>query len=357
MSKRRLAASLLVLLFAILPLRLAQAQGGRANAQRGMGSSSLDPDDPFDGPSAAGGGQISGTVRTFDGHGVAGASIEARNLERGSVFLTARSDSKGRFTMRGLQRGSYEVTVTSGLEQASERVTVSSSGDFVVDFRLSQQADAASNSGNSSVSVPQFQVPGKARSLYEKASQLLSHGKTDQSLDKVNAAITAYPRFSEALTLRGMIEERTGKADEALNDYRKAIEFDANYALAYIAQASLLNSTGHFTEAVPILGQVSRLAPNLWQVPFEMSRSCLGRGDLQGAMHNIDHASQLRGGPKNDLPAMHLLRGYVYVGLSNLQKATEEIQTFLAHQPTGPAADTARRVLQEARGSTISASR
>jgi hypothetical protein len=357
MSKRGMAASLLILLFTILPLRLAYAQGGRANAQRGMGSSSLDPDDPFDGPSAAGGGQISGTVRSFDGHGVADATIVASDLGHASVFVTARSDSNGRFTMRGLQRGNYDLNATSGLEQASERVNVSGSGDSTVEFHLSKQADAASNPKSASVSLPQYQVPGKARSLYEKASQLLAHGKTDQSLDKVNAAITAYPRFSEALTLRGIIEERTGKTNEALNDYRNAIEYDANYALAYIVQASLLNSTRHFTEAVPILGQVSRLAPNLWQVPFEMSRSCLGRGDLNGAMSNIDRASQLHGGPQNDLPVMHLLRGYAYAGLSNLEKATEEIHAYLAHQPTGPAADAARRVLEEVRGSTISASR
>ena len=352
MSKHTLATLFLVLFFTILSCLPALAQGGRANGQRGMGNSPLDPGSPFDGPSVAGGGQISGTVRTFDGHGVADATIVARDLERTSVFITTRSDASGRYAMHGVQAGSYDLTVTSGLEQASERVTVSGSGSSIADFRLPDRA-----ASSSSISFLQYKVPGKARSLYEKASQLFLHGKTDQSLEKVNAAITIYPKFSEALTLRGIIEERMGKTTEALNDYRKAVEYDANYALAYIAQGSVLNSTGHFTEAMQILGQASRITPNLWQIPFEMSRSCLGRGDFKGAMSNIERASELHGGPQKDIPAMHLLRGYVYLSLSNLQKATEEIQAFLARQPSGPMADSARRVLEEARGSTVSASR
>lgn len=356
MSKHILAASLLVLLVTILPLRLAQAQGRRTNAQRGMSSSSLDPDAPFDGPSTAGGGQISGTVRTFDGHGVSSANVEARNFEQASIYLTTRSDNAGCFTLHGVKPGNYEVTVTAGLEQARERVNVGSSGNFTVDFHLAKQADAASNP-NSSVSFSQYKVPGKARSLYEKASQLLARGKTDQSLDKANAAIAAYPRFSEALTLRGIIEERAGKPNEALSDYRSAIEYDANYTLAYIAQGSLLNSTGHFAEAEPILVQADRLSPNLWQVSFEMARSSLGRGELKNALSNIDHASELHGGPQKDPAAIHLLRGYVYAALSNPKRAAEEIQAYLAHQPTGPAADAARRALEQVRGSTISANR
>lgn len=355
MSNRILAAFLLVLLIMSLPIPSALAQGRRNRAD-----SITPPDstDPFNGPNGNGFGiaQISGTVRTYDGRSVNDANVVARNVERPSVFTTARTDSSGRYVLRNLQPGNYEVTVSTGLEQASQRVDVGR-GDSDLDFRLSNRTATSNGPGGSTVSLSQISVPPKARSLLEKATQLMVRGKLDQSLEKVNAALTIYPKFAEALTLRGIINERTGKASEALNDYRQAIQHDANYALAYLAQASLLNSMGQFKESGPILERFDQLAPNHWQTAFEMARSCLGRGDLQAAMSNVTRASQLHGGAQKDLPEMHLLRGYILIGLSDLSKAAEEMQAFLAREPNGPAADAARQVLAKMTSSTVAASR
>ena len=41
----------------------------------------------------------------------------------------------------------------------------------------------------------------------------MSHGKIDEARNKVNAALAICPKFPEALTLRGMLEEDAGKSN------------------------------------------------------------------------------------------------------------------------------------------------
>ena len=83
---------------------------------------------------------------------------------------------------------------------------------------------------------------------------------------------------------------------EAIADFQQAIQYDANYAVAYLALASVFNSTGRFDEALPVLGQAERLAPNAWQIYFEFARANIGKGNFAEALHNIDRASELQGG-------------------------------------------------------------
>lgn len=350
MLNRRVAVSILVLHITLLPSSSALAQG-RSNTQHGMpsemqpNSSSLAPDPMNPG---FGSGQIRGTVRTTDGRTLPDAMIEARDYERGTLQMSAHSDATGTFTLSNLPVGKYEITAHSGVDQASERVEVRNIGDTTVELRLSGKASAA-GSNESSISFAQYKVPAKARSLYEKASQLMVRGKTDQALEKANAAIANFPKFSEALTLRGIIQERAGKTEAAISDYRTAIQSDPNYALAYITLASALNSTGHFAESVEYLDHADRIAPNKWQTSYEYARASLGKFDFKAALRSIDRASELRGGPEKESPEMHLVRGYALIGLSNLSKARDEIQAFLTREPNGRNADAAREVLSKIR--------
>jgi tetratricopeptide (TPR) repeat protein len=207
------------------------------------------------------------------------------------------------------------------------------------------------------VSFAQYQVPAKARSLFEKASDLMEKGKTAQALEKVNAALASFPKFAEALTLRGVLEERTNKVEAAIEDYRLAIQADPHYPLAYITMASALNSAGRFDESLPFLTEVERFAPNLWQASYESARCSLGRNDYKGALRSVDRAAELRGNAKGDMPELHLVRGYALIGLSDNSKASTEIQAFLASRPTGRNAEMAKAMLSKLQESTAVGSR
>jgi len=365
MSYRLVAASLSLFLTTLVPFDNAVAQR-RGNPGTGSGPMSSGPSPSTitnDGPLGDTGesfGRITGTVRTMDGNSLANAKIEARDLRRKNTSAISRSDSNGTFALYNILPGDYEITATNGSDEERETVHVRSSSDFVtVDFRLpNRSAPGDQKVGNrSTVSVAQYSVPAKARSLLEKAVQLKTQGKFDESLEKVNAALAISPKFSKALTLRGMLEENAGKKDAAKADYQQAIQNDAAYPVAYLALGSLLNSTGQFQESLPILAQAERLDPRAWQIQFELARANLAKGDFTVALRQIDRASELQGGLQKALPEIHLIRGYTFLGLKDNPKAIEEVNFFLAHKPNGPAADEARHVLAQLQEQSATAAR
>lgn len=356
MLLRWVAAFLSMVLGALLMVAPAIAQSRTDHRQNPPDFSS----GPFDDPSAGGfgSGRITGTVRTLDGHVVSNANIQARGVGRTSAFLSARSDSNGSFALYNISPGTYEVTASAGNDEAHEQVEINSiSSDASIDFRLRNKAEGSVPGSGSTVSISQLSVPTKARALYEKALQSKAHAKPDDALSKVNAALAICPKFPEALTLRGMLEEDAGKRDEAVADFRQAIQHDGNYVRAYLALASLYNSTGRFNESSLILGRAEPLAPNAWQMYFELARANIGKGKYAEALRNIDRSSELQGGPQKEVPELHLIRGYALIGLTEISRATQEFEMFLARQPHGELADSTRKVLDQLHATTLDASK
>ncbi len=361
MSYRLVAASLLLIFTSSFPFTAA-AQN-RSLSREGPPNFSSDPSaDPL--AAGVGFGRITGSVRTFDGHSISNANIELRSIGRAGRFYTARSDSSGSFALYNIPPGDYEVTASTGVDEAHERVQVSSlADDTSVDLRMRNKSAAGPNASEPSagkgptISFSQFRVPAKARSLYENAVRSMKRGKFDDALTKVNAAISIYPQFSEALTLRAALQEDSGKQTEAIADLQLAMQYDPNYALAYLTLASIYNATGHFADALVILAQAEPLAPNAWQTYYELARAQDGTRKFADALRNADRASELQGGPEKELPELHVVRANALIGLGELPRACRELEAFLAHQPSGQLADQARTVLDQLRASSASASR
>jgi len=353
MSYRLAAASFSLLLGTFLIAAPTVAQNRHEPQQNTSGL----PGNPFNdsAPDAFSSGRITGTVRTFDGHAIGNARIEARDVERGTTYFTARSDSSGSFALYNISPGTYDVTVSAGSNETHERVQVESGlANSSVDIRLGNKP-AGPGSGET-VSLAQYSVPSKARALYEKAAQAMQHGKIDDSRSKVNAALAICPKFPEALTLRGMLEADAGKPTEAIADFQQAIQYDNNYAAAYLALASVFNSSRRFDDALLFLGEAERLAASAWLVYFEIARADIGKGKFAEALRNIDRSSDLQGGVQKEVPELHLVRGYALIGLNEMPRAANELQTFLAHEPRGEVADRVRIILDKLRATTITAS-
>ncbi len=349
----RFTAASLLLFFASLFPATAAAQS-RPVSKEGTPEFSSDAS-----ATGVGFGSITGSVRTFDGHGIGNANVEVRSIGRGGRFYTARSDSSGSFALYNIPPGDYEVTASAGVDEAHERVQVSSFADNTsVDLRMRGTNDGkAVAAGGPSVSLSEMRVPAKARSLYEKAARSMSRGKLDDALSKVNAALAIFPEFPEALSLRGALEANAGKQNEAIADLQNALQLDPNYALAFLTLASIYNSSGRFADALIVLGEAERVAPNAWQTYYELARAQTGTGKFADALRNAERASELQGGPQKELPELHLVRANAFIGLGELPRARQELETFLAHQPNGHLADEARAVLDQLRASSVTASR
>jgi hypothetical protein len=333
--------------FIFLPAPSLQAQGRSSPLQRdpyAMNQNSPFPDDPAAEMSP---NRVSGTVHTFNGSAVAGSTVHVRSIDRAGLSLMVTTDPKGNFALN-LPPGNYEILATDGASQSSEQIQVRNSGDPELDIRLPNKASTATGDPRAaSISVAQMNLPAKARAEFEKAQHLMTKGNPQEAMKKANHALEIAPRFAEARTLRGILYARSGQRAQAEADYRQAIKDDSKFAFAYIALGSLLNSTGHFAEAMLVLAEADHLAPNFWQTSFELGRTNLGKRDFHAALAAVDRATELIGGPAKEPAPFHLLRGFALLGLNELARARDEIQSFLARESTGRVADNARKVLQK----------
>lgn len=316
---------------------IAIASAAQINDIRGMNS----PDN----------GSISGSVRTIDNRPVSNARIELRSLDRMATVSGTATNEGGMFHLFNVPLGSYEVVAISGVDEARDRVQVNTIAEAQVSLRMN--APVAEHGSSATVSVAQYKVPEKARKEFAKAQELMNKNKLAESREKVDRALSIYPQFADALTLRGILKLADGKADDGIADLQQAIQIDPSYALAYMAMGAAFNSISKYADAIRTLERGVSLQPNAWQSYFELAKANMGLGDYKTALKFASRASQMT----KEYPPIHLVKAHALLGLREYGNAISELETFLSASPTGPNADNARQTLDKAKAFVANASK
>jgi Tfp pilus assembly protein PilF len=286
-------------------------------------------------------GRVSGSVRSMDDHAVADARVELRSFN-GEIVITGYTDARGTFNIDHVPPGGYEVVAMKGVNQAHERVQVAGM-ETSVDLRLASQ-DTVGN-GGSSVSVAQFKVPEKARKVFEKGNEALQKNKLEDAKKYAEKALEIYPQFAEALTLRGILEINDGATDAGIADFDAAIKADPSYALAYTTMGAALNKSQRYDDATRSLTRAIALQPTAWQAYYELAKAYLGKGDYKTALRNVSKACEI----SQEYAPVHLVRAHALLGLKMYQDAVGELELYLTREPSGAAAEHARKTLDMAK--------
>jgi tetratricopeptide (TPR) repeat protein len=285
---------------------------------------------------------LTGIVRDIGNHPVSGARIELMDLSSGQVVATTYTVASGGFEIPSVANGEYELTVVSGLNESRSRVRFPTMGDVTVTVAGdSSLADRRAGSRNS-VSISQMKVPGKARKLFDKALSAFQAAHLDDALNLVQKAIGLYPDYAEALTLRGVMNLQRGNTEKAEPDLQKAVELDYSDSRSFVALAALYNTEGKYDNALLILDRGMSVHPNSWTALSEQARAEIG-------LHHYDEALKTLAKIDRYAPPtacyLHLFRAQAFLGKNNIPAAVEQIKTFLAKEPNGQNADTARKML------------
>ena len=291
---------------------------------------------------------LSGSVRTTDDQPVADARVELRAVA-GPAMKSGYTSYNGTFEFQDLPLGIYEVVVTAGANQTTERVQVQA-GFNSMNVRMSAQSAVASTAGNNTtVSVAQMKVPQKARDAFRKAQKELAKNNLADAAAQLQNALAIYPDFAEALTMRGLIALEQGKAVIALPDLEKAVQIDQGNGLGYLVLGSAYNVLSRFDDAIRMIDRGVALSPNSWQAYFEMGKSYLGKLDYEGALKHLNKAADLA--PKEYAP-LHLVRANAYLALKNYPEAMTELESYLERDPQGPESPRIRKTLDQMRAFT-----
>ncbi len=291
---------------------------------------------------------INGSVFGSDNRPAGNVRVELRDARSGMLVTSAYTGMGGNFEFNQLPQGSYQVVASSGVQQAEERVELSSMNTSV-NLRLPADNPVAHDgNGRQAVSVAQYRVPEPAREELKKAREATLKNKLDEARQHLEKALGIDPEYADALTLRAIIKLDTQDSAGALTDLQKAIQSDGSYAMAYMVLGSALNGQMKYDEAIRALERGESLAPDAWQVYFELGRAYSGKADYEAAVRALDRAQTLA---HQEYPLIHLFRAHALMGLTRYGDAITELQAYLGRNPTGPDAEQAQRMLEKAKES------
>jgi tetratricopeptide (TPR) repeat protein len=282
-------------------------------------------------------------VSTGNGTAAANARVELRDLGTGQLVASGYTNSSGSLELSGLAGTVYILEITHGLSEMKEKADIRM--DRIMNVNLpgtgTENADVGTNT---SVSVAQYKVPSKARNEYKKAYEALQKQKKDEASEHVVKALSIYPNFAEALTLRAIMSMDRQDEQSALTDLDAAIKLDPSYAFAYFALGATYNSLSRFDDAIRTLERGLAIAPISWQGYFELGKAKLGKGECDQALRQLDKAQSLVSQP---YPSLHLVKAHALLALKQYPDAMNELQLFLSEAPNDSRSANARNTLEE----------
>src|SRR5262249_15145433 len=111
------------------------------------------------------------------------------------------------------------------------------------------------------ISITSELAPKKAKKNYEKAMQLASKGKNDESEQHLQEAVDEYPKYAVAWFELGRLQESSQKVDEARKSYEASVAADSKYVNPYEGLARLAAVKGSWQEAADRSKQAVYLNP------------------------------------------------------------------------------------------------
>ena len=310
---------------------------------QGDASSSAMPRSSLDNSTHDSSSIISGVVQDLHNTPMHNARVELTD-SNGRAVAAAYTNSAGGFEFPRVAQGTYTVVATAGLAQASARVDANSWSGNVV---LHLPADTNPHDGiqGNSVSVAQMRVPEKARDELRKAQTAMGKEKSDEAGKHLEKALSIAPNYSDALTMRAILQLDQKNIDGALNDLDKAIKVDPNCAMAYLVLGSVFNRQSKFDDAIRALQRGESLAPNSWQAHFELGKAYIGKEDYPNALTHLQRAQSMT---PSGYPLIYLLQAHVHLAMKQYSEAMASLEAYLQKEPQGPNSDEARKMLQEA---------
>lgn len=312
---------------------------------------------------------VSGTVRLQDGSVPADRVAILSNCA-GHVYKETYSDAKGHFTFNLRDRlASSKTAGVNPVTDPTRTLTQHLTAECTISAELTGYQSSTINlstfhlgdrSGNvevgsitlsrsssvkgTAVSSMDANAPKGARKDYEKARDLLDHGKAEDAKKLLEKAVEAYPQFASAWVLLGHADMALNQVEDGRSAYQKAIAADPNYVPPYV-----------------FLAQVA-VVQQKWEDAVEHSQKALALDDqnfpaayfyLAGAKYNLGKAEEalefakkgIAADRANTTPRLHLLAGQIYSLQGESAKAAEEFRAYLRLAPNAPDAAQVRSQL------------
>jgi tetratricopeptide (TPR) repeat protein len=151
----------------------------------------------------------------------------------------------------------------------------------------------------------------------------LKSGKVELADSIIEQALGVDDQNAELHFIKGQRLVADQRLGDALNEFRKAVELDPDYAEARMELALRLLAGANYDEALTQLQAVDKLTPKLVEVQLALGDAYRSKGQWENAKAAFDKALRMR----SDLPQAHFDLALMYMTTANNASAAG---------PTGP---------------------
>jgi tetratricopeptide (TPR) repeat protein len=179
--------------------------------------------------------------------------VNIRSLT-GGPFASFLTDWSGRFQVRGLDPGVYEIVVEAPSYEPVRETLRLDGPSRPLELHLRESKPSPVRRTDYAVSVRELRIPGKARNAFEKGLERLAKNDAVGSRTQFVRATTAFPGYYEAYYHVGVADLRLGREEDAAQAFQKAIDLSGGrYAWAQFALGLLLCRRGEYAEAETVI--------------------------------------------------------------------------------------------------------
>jgi tetratricopeptide (TPR) repeat protein len=124
--------------------------------------------------------------------------------------------------------------------------------------------------------------------------ELQSQGKLDQAISQYRRALQVKPNYVEAHNNLGIALQLQGKLDEAINHYRRALQIDSSYVEAYYNMGITFRAQGKHDEAISCYRQTLLLKPYHVEAHSNLGSVLSAQGKFEEAIKHFRQALQIK---------------------------------------------------------------
>jgi tetratricopeptide (TPR) repeat protein len=291
--------------------------------------------------------EIFGTVFVERGNRpIADIIVNIRSLT-GGPFASVLTDWSGRFQVRGLNPGMYEIVVEeAGYEPIRETLQLVRGPSPPLELPLRESNPSPVRRTDYAVSVRELRIPGKARNAFEKGLERLANNDPVRSRTQFVRATTAFPDYYEAYYHMGVADLRLGREEDAAQAFQKAIDLSGgHYAWAQFAVGLLLCRRGEYAEAETVIREGLEVD----------GRSATGHLFLSVALFRLNRLEEAEGSAREALlrkpgfALAYLVLADVHGRRGEYARQLQNLDAYLKVEAEGPASKRVREVREVVR--------
>jgi len=211
-------------------------------------------------------------------------------------------------------------------------------------------------SGGGDVTITNRDLPDPKDRIvtYELISDAIAdsqHGRYQESIEKLKAAIKTEPQSVPAHYLQGLNYYRSKMFSESVNELQKAVQLSPDYSLAVFNLGMAQAHAGQIDDAIATLRRALQLDSTNFEAAYNLGVAYIQKKELQPAVEAFQRSIAIN----PDLARSHQALGETLMYLDRLDEAIAELRKAVELAPQEPAMHRALAQALAAKGLTAEA--